>query len=113
MQRLRFQLPDLDAGFTEVSGVLYLDDEFLVFEIETALLGEFDKEQQVIKIEPAALKDIRLDRGIVRDKLCIRPKTDALLKALPGDHLGEVQLKVWSTNRRQAEQLVEVVRARQ
>jgi len=113
MTPLRFQLPDLNAGLTEVRGVVYLDDPFLVLEVETAFMGEFEKEQQVIKIEPAALKEVRLDHGVFRDRLCLRPKSDALLNALPGEHAVEVRLKVWRTHRKRAVDLVEAIRARQ
>ncbi len=112
MSSIPFQLPDIHGGFTEIKGLLYLDEEFLVFEIETALMGEFNKEQQIIKVEPAALAEIRLDRGVFRDRLCIRPKKRELLQVIPGKHLGELQLKLWSKYRGQAEQLVEQVRAR-
>lgn len=111
---LPVHLPDLHGGLTELKGVLYLEDEFLVLEIDTLLLGEFSQEEQVIKIEPAALADVRLDRGLVRDRLCLRPKKRTLLEAVPGKHRGgEVQLRVWRTRRAQAEQLVEQVRRRQ
>ena len=113
MSSIPFSLPDINAGFTEIKGLVHLDDEFIVLEVETALLGEFNKDQQVIKVELAALKDIRLDRGLFRDRLCLRPKKPDLLEAVPGKHLGEVQLKIWSIHRSRAEALVAQARARQ
>ena len=112
MHPIPFQLPDLNSGFTEVKGVLYLDDEFLVFRVETALLGEFDKEHQVIKIEPRALDEIRLEPGIFRDRLCVRPKKRELLTAMPGTYETELVLKIWNRHRARAEHLVADVRRR-
>lgn len=104
MRSIPFTLPD--DGFTEVNGTIYLDAEFLVFEVVTALLGEFDKEHQVIKIEPSALEYIYLDEGIFRDKLVIRPKKRDLLTAMPGTYVEALTLKIWNKHRTQAEQLV-------
>ena len=113
-QPLPVHLPDLHGGLTELKGVLYLDDQFLVLEIDTLLLGEFSQDEQIIKIEPSALLDVRLNRGLIQDRLCLRPKKRTLLEAVPGRHRGgEVQLRVWRTRRTQAERLVEQVRGRQ
>lgn len=112
MSRIPFSLPELHHGTTEVRGVLYLEDEFLVFEIETSLFGEFNKEQKLIKIEPKALQAIRFETGIFKDRICIRPKKADLLEALPGTFLREVALKVWRQHRRNAEQLVETIQWR-
>lgn len=107
MERIPFQLPDI--GLREIHGKLSLDEEFLVFEVEDALIGEFDKEQSVIKVEPGALREVRLDRGIIRDRISIVPKGDELLTVMPGDYDEELPLKVWKTHRKRAEQLVEDV----
>jgi hypothetical protein len=110
MDGIPFQLPDI--GLREIHGTVSLDEEFLVFDVEDALVGEFDKEREIIKIEPAALREIRFDRGIIRDRICIRPKRDDLLVAMPGEYEKELQLKVWRTKRDDAERLVEAVAQR-
>ncbi|MFQ5568611.1 MAG: hypothetical protein ACE5G0_02985 [Rhodothermales bacterium] len=110
MSTIPFQVEDV--GLTEIHGELYLDHEFLVFVVETALLGEFRKAQQVIKIEPRAVQEIRLDQGIIKDKLCIRPKKRELLQVMPGRFKAEVVLKIWVKHRKAAEALVEKVRER-
>lgn len=110
MTSIPFTLPDM--GLTEVKGLILLDDEFLVFELETALMGEFNKDTHTVKIEPAALQAVYLDHGLVRDQLCIRPKKRDLLDAMPGKYAGELRLKVWRKYRRDAEALVAAVQAR-
>lgn len=111
MSEIPFQLPDI--GLREIHGTIALDDEFLVFHIEESLVGEFDKEHFTVKIEPAALADIRHVRGIVRDRICIRPKTRDLLAVMPGEYAQELQLKVWVTRRADAERLVQAVKRRE
>lgn len=112
MPSVPFTLPDIDAGLTEIKGILHLDDEFLVLDFETALLGEFDKRQRTVKIEPAAISSIRLETGLVRDVICIRPKKSDLLDAVPGTHLGELRLKVWRKRRDAAERIVQQIQYR-
>src|SRR5690554_972165 len=113
MIRVPFSLPDINFGLTEVKGALYLEGEFLVFEIEKAFLGEFNPDHHIIKIEPSALKDIRLERGWMKDQICVWPKKRDLLEALPGKFVSEVPLKIRRKHRYDAEQLVGMVRQRQ
>lgn len=99
MSPLPFTLPDIDMGFTEVKGVAYLDEEFLTLEVEAALFGEISKEDRIVKIEPTALRSIRLETGFFKDKIHVIPKTRELLDTIPGKHLGELCLKIWRKHR--------------
>ena len=110
MSSIPFTLPDIDGGLTEIKGIIHLDDEFIVINFETAFLGEFGKKQKTVKIEPAAISEIRLDQGVFKDVICIRPKKTALLDAIPGSHLGELRLKVWRKRRSAASHFVQSVR---
>ena len=92
MGSVSFQLPDI--GLRELHGTLSLDAEFLVFEVEDALVGEFDAERYVVKIEPKALADIRLEEGIIRDQICVRPKKRDLLAVMPGRYAEELPLTI-------------------
>ena len=112
MKSIPFTLPELNGGLTEITGRLYEEEEFLVLDVETALLGEFDKEGQVIKIEPAALRDIELDKGVFKDKLRLWPKKRTLLEALPGNYKGEVPLSIWKKHRSDVEEILAWVRLR-
>lgn len=113
MMRIPFKLPDIAGGLREGKGLLFLDDEFLVFEVSTALLGEFAADSAVIKIEPAALEEIRLERRLFFDRLYVRPKKGDLLEAMPGRHDFEVELRVRRRYRPDLERLlVDVERRR-
>lgn len=104
--RIPFETPDIHHGFSEGKGFVYLDDEFLVFEVRIHTLGLFEQEAQVIKVEPAVIEAIRLERGLFSDKLCIRPRKIEVLDAIPGDHEIEVKLKVKRKHRLSAQQFV-------
>ncbi|PIQ62695.1 MAG: hypothetical protein COV99_05320 [Bacteroidetes bacterium CG12_big_fil_rev_8_21_14_0_65_60_17] len=110
---LKFKLPDLHAGLTEVRGAAWFEDEFLVLEIETALMGEFSKEHKTVKIEPSALASIGFERHMLRDRIILRPKKRDLLDAVPGNHLGELVLRTKRKDRSHAEEFVVELRARQ
>ena len=112
MSTIPFSLPDINLGLTEINGKIYLDEEFVVIDVETSLLGEFSQDQQIVKIEPNAIDEIRLDRGMIKDKLCIRPKKRELLKVMPGTHTAELAMSIWRKYRDRAEQLVADVEAR-
>lgn len=107
MTAVPFDLPDV--GLREIKGEAYLDQGFIVLVVEDALAGEFDREQQIIKVEPSALADVRFERGILKDKICLRPKTRELLDTMPGRHLAELKLRVWVKHRESARRLVEAI----
>ncbi len=104
MRSIPFKLPDI--GLNEVKGYLFFEDEFLVFDIETALFGEFDEDEHTIKIEPKAILDMEYRQGWFSDKICVRPKKDDLLKALPGDFRNEVELKISRKHGKSARYLI-------
>ena len=109
---LDFTLPDIHGGFTEIEGAVYLDDEFLVLDMAVSTLGGIRKKSRVIKIEPRALYSITMKRGLVKDRICLRPKKEDLLAAVPGEHRGEVQLRIWRIHRLDTKRLIKEVRRR-
>ncbi len=64
MTPIPFMLPDI--GLREIAGSIYLTDRFLVIDIENALLGEFDKDRSTIEVEPGALAEVRLEKGLLQ-----------------------------------------------
>jgi len=109
-----FQLPDTNLGLTENKGRLYLDEEFLVFEVSIGISGGTKKKQQTVKIEPRALEEIRLDRGVFKDRLLIRPKNRELFRVMPGMYKDKdtLTMTIWKKYRADAEHLVDELRRR-
>jgi len=110
MTPIPFMLPDI--GLREIAGSVYLTDTFLVIEIENTLLGAFDKERSIIEVEPGALAEVRLEKGLFKDRFIVRPHGRDLLEAIPGDHAGEVALVIWKIYRKRTRLLVEEARRR-
>ncbi len=109
-----FQLPAANFGFTEIKGILYLDEAYLVFEVGAGLPGGSKKKRQTIKIEPHALEEIRLDQGVLHHQLIVRPRQRELFRVMPGMYKGKdvLTLKIEKRYRADAEHLVDEVRDR-
>jgi hypothetical protein len=105
VNRIAFTLPDV--GLREVKGLVYMDDDALVLKLHDALLGMLDDERKEIRIEPSALASVSIQRGLLRDRLVLRPKRPDLLDAVPGEHASAVELRVKRRHRGALEELVE------
>ncbi|GAB5518018.1 MAG: hypothetical protein RhofKO_02690 [Rhodothermales bacterium] len=105
MNRIAFTLPEV--GLREVKGLVYIDEGFLVIQVKNVLLGLVDEEKDTIKVEPPALVSVHIKRGLIWDRLVIRPKKMDLLDIVPGDHKNTVELRVLRKYRRDLERLVD------
>ncbi len=98
----------------DISGLLSLEEEFIVFDVQVKKWGIFDEPPEKVKAEFGLIDTIRLDRGIFKDHIFIVPKRPDLLKAVPGTHKGELKLKVAKRYWEQAQELVmEVISRKQ
>lgn len=105
MNRISFSLPDV--GLRELRGMAHIEDGFLVLSLEDAFLGMADLQRTTLKVDPEALADLRIERGLMRDKLVIEPKRAELLESIPGKHRVSVKLKVSRRQRRELEGLLQ------
>jgi len=114
VDRIPFTLPSANLGITEIGGLVYLDEAYLVLEVQAGITGGFQKKQQVIQVDPRALDDIRFERGMVRDHLVIRPTKRDLFTVMPGMYKGKetLTLSLKTTYRAAAEQLADEVMRR-
>lgn len=111
MNRLEFTLPDV--GLREIGGLVWVEDGFVVIQLSNKLIGLVDEEKDIIKIEPTALRDIRIQKRPFKDRLILAPKRRDLLDAIPGKHANDVRLRIWRTKRSKTEQLIIDVKALQ
>jgi hypothetical protein len=109
MIRIPFTLPDV--GLREIEGMISIEDEFIVLDLSDKLLGLVDLDEKTIKIEPAALREVRLQRRPFKDRLILVPKKKALLDAVPGKHASDVRLRIWRTQRSETERLLVTIEA--
>jgi hypothetical protein len=92
MLSVPFQIREVHGGLTEGHGVAYVDDEFLVLEVQTAFLGLFKKEPQTYRIDLTDLESVRYKKGLWKDKLRLRTLPLDVLDAVPGVQRGELCL---------------------
>lgn len=107
-----FQLADTSMGLKEHNGLVYLDAEFLVFEVQSGISGGRKDDQKIIKIEPSALVSLRLEHGMVKDTLYVQPKKETLLSVMPGSYKDTLKLSIAKRYRDAAEALVQRVAQR-
>jgi hypothetical protein len=113
MSRIPFQIPEVHGGLSEADGIVYLEDEFLVFDVRVSTLGGLiDQRSEKIKAEVTVIEEARLERGFFSDRLCFVPRKLELLSAVPGTHKGELKLKVSKSHRDQIEHLIDTLYAR-
>jgi hypothetical protein len=111
MTRIAFTLPDV--GLREVKGMAYVDDDgWLVLKLQDGVAGILDVQKKEVRIEPGALEDAHIRRGLFRDRLVLKPRRPALLDAIPGDHRASVDLRVGRRQRADLERLLDEIRAR-
>lgn len=77
-----------------------------MIDVTDSLMGEWDKEHQLIKIEYDALNDIGIQRHLFYDALIVRPKQSVLLDLIPGDNTFDVAFRVWRIHRKKLERLL-------
>lgn len=109
LNRVAFTLPDV--GLREIKGLAYVEDGWLVLKVEDGLLGVMDVERKEVRIEPGALADVHVRRGLLSDRLVLTPRRAALLDAIPGTHRVSVDLIVSRKYRGDLERLCDDVRA--
>ena len=107
-----FEIAEVHGGLSEAKGIVLVEDNFVVFQLQMTTLGMFKREPEIIKIEIAAIDEMRLEKRLFSDRLYIRPKRMKLLEVMPGKHGLEVKLKVRKRHRGSALVLVDSVRRR-
>ena len=112
MVSIPFEISEVHAGFSEAKGIVRIEDEFLVIQVQIVTMGLFKQKPEIIKIEFAAIDEIRLEKRLISDRLYIRPKRLKLLEVVPGKHAMEVKLKIRRKHRTRTLLLIDAVRRR-
>jgi hypothetical protein len=94
MRSVPFTISEVHGGLTEGHGVAYVEDEYLVLEVQTAFLGLFKKDPQTYQIDLTDLESVRYRKGLWKDKLRLRTLTLDVLDPVPGVQKGELCLHI-------------------
>jgi hypothetical protein len=105
-----FSIPKVHWGASKAQGTIRRTDDYLILSVALTVLGVLKRPPLTIKVAPEALHAIRYKRGLFHDTLTIRPHGPDLLRTVPGDHEGALQLRVKKEYRGEAERLVKDVR---
>jgi len=104
MARIPFTISDSHGHV--VSGLLFLEDPYVVFEVRVQKWGLFKQPVEEVKAEFGVIDSLRFEPGLFKDSLYLVPKRSDLLTAIPGDHEGELRLRVAKRYRAEAQQFV-------
>lgn len=106
--RIPFEIKT-DSDIDETAGLLYLEGEFLVFEWYVLQWGISKGETTTVKVERGVIDGIRTERRWWKDRLWIATRNLELLKAIPGPHVAEVELRTKKKHRAAVEAFVRAV----
>lgn len=104
MANIPFEITDNHGHI--VTGLIYLNEEFVVFEVQVTKWSISKQPVETIKVEYGAVDTIRFKNGFFKDSIFVVPKRAALLDAVPGSHKGEIQLKIAKRYRDEAIDLI-------
>ena len=107
MQSVPFKVHEVHGGFSEARGALYIEGDDLVVEVQTSLLGLFQREPETYRIELTDLEEVRHKRGLTGDRLTLRTRPMDRVAAIPGGGKGELCLVVKRAHRRALDALLD------
>ena len=107
-----FRIPDLDSGLKEVRGVMYLEPEVLVLDIESGFSGLSRPERHTVKLETSVIEGFDLAHGLAYDRVSVRLSDQSHFERLPWPIVGKLVLRTSRRNRRETDSIVRMVRMR-
>lgn len=94
MQSVPFKIDEVHGGFTEAGGCVYIEGEDLVFEVETALMGMWNRKAKVYRIDLTDLEEVGYKRSPLGHKLTFRTRPLDIISDLPGTKEGVLTLNI-------------------
>ena len=106
--RIPFEIPDVNET-DEAKGFVYLEGDFLVFDIDILSWGIAKSDSKTVKAERGVINSIRLEPRWFKDRLYIGTKKVELLKEIPGPHVDEIELRTRKKHRSRVEAFIKSV----
>jgi hypothetical protein len=82
------------GGLSEAAGLIYVEGEELVIELQMKFLSLFQRAPRVYRLDLVDLDAVRYKRGLRSDRLTLRTRPLDLLAGVPGASEGELCLVV-------------------
>ena len=92
MQSVPFEIEQSGPGLSRSRGVVYVDDEELVFEVQTTLVGFIERRPKAYRFDLVDLESVRYKKGFRQDRLTLRTRPLDIITAIPGAAQGELCL---------------------
>lgn len=89
-----FRVREVHGGLSEAAGVLYVEDDELVIELEMKLFSLFRRAPNVYRFDLVDLDEVRYKKGLRHDRLTLRTRPLEVLAAVPGVSKGELCLLI-------------------
>ena len=107
-----FRVPDLDSGFKEVRGVMYLEPDVLVLDFESGFSGLSRPDRHTVKLATSIIEGFEVNHGVLYDRISIRLSDQSYFERLPWPIVGRLVLRTGRRNRRETDSIVKMVRMR-
>jgi len=101
-----FEIPEINHGLKEASGLMKLWKHGLELEFEVATLGLFKSGVQTVRIEYGDLNAIKYKKGWIKDKIILEGISMRVFEDIPGTEIATCTLKVKRKEREDAQSLV-------
>ena len=89
-----FRVREVHGGWSEAGGLIYVEGDDVVIEVQVKLLSLFQRDPEVHRFELVDLDEVRCKRGLRNDRLMLRTRPMDVLAGIPGAAEGELCLVV-------------------
>ncbi len=89
-----FRVREVHGGLSEAAGLIYIEGDEVVIEVQMKLLSLFNREPRVYRFDLVDLDEVRYKRGFRNDRLTLRTRPMDVLTGIPGAGEGELCLLV-------------------
>lgn len=105
-----FEIPEINHGLKEASGLMKLWDGGVELEFEVATLGIFKSGVQIVRISYADLNAIKFKKGWIKDKVILEGISMRVFEEVPGTEIATCTLKTKRKDRDEVQNLVSSAR---
>ena len=99
MKSVPFSISDSHSSLSDLRGVVCLEGDDVVIEMQVKLLGLFKRPSQSFRFDMTDLEEIRHTRRLWGDTVTLRTRPMERAADIPGSHEGALCLKVRRADR--------------
>lgn len=104
-----FKIDEVYSGFAEAEGIMKYDERYLIFEMQTKIIGIFKSGIKQYKIPLDEIYSFEYKKKMMGGLVTIRPNSMIHLNDFPTEKMGEISLKISRKHREAAEDLTRAI----